>query len=165
MTWAEVYADGRLCFAGRVLRCALGRGGVSGNKSEGDGATPAGRLPLRRLLWRADRLPRPRAAVAVAALHAADGWCDDPRHGRYNTQVRLPFSASHECLWREDGLYDIIGVLGWNDQPVVVGRGSAIFLHVAAADFAATAGCVALSREDLLAVLAAGLSGLVVLPP
>ncbi|MGH7099203.1 MAG: L,D-transpeptidase family protein, partial [Stellaceae bacterium] len=43
--------------------------------------------------------------------------------------------------------------LGYNDNPVVKGRGSAIFLHVAAPGFAPTAGCVALTLSDLLAVL------------
>ncbi len=66
-------------------------------------------------------------------------------------------------LWREDGLYDVVGVLGWNDAPVQRGRGSAIFLHVARPDFAPTEGCVALSLTDLRAVLEAGLAELRVL--
>ncbi len=70
----------------------------------------------------------------------------------------LPYGASAEELWRADALYDAIGVLGWNDSPVRPGRGSAIFLHVARADYAPTEGCVALTRADLLAVLARGLS-------
>jgi len=74
--------------------------------------------------------------------------------------VRLPYAASHEELWRGDGVYDVIGVLGWNLAPVVPGRGSAIFLHVATGDFAPTAGCVALELRDVLTVLAAGMTGI-----
>ena len=63
-------------------------------------------------------------------------------------------------MWRSDALYDVIGVLGWNDAPVARNRGSAIFLHVARPDYAPTEGCVALALPDLLELLAAGLSGI-----
>ena len=139
----------------RRMRCALGRDGVRAHKREGDGATPAGAWPMRRLLYRADRLALPPTRLAAAALTPADGWCDDPADPRYNTAVPLPCDASAEALWREDGVYDLIVPLGYNDAPVVPGRGSAIFLHVAKADYAPTEGCIALAREDLLAVLRA----------
>jgi len=158
-----LHPDGRLEFGGQVLRAALGRGGVRTDKQEGDGATPAGLLPLRRVLYRADRVAIPRAAVPREPIAPEDGWCDDPVHPDYNRQVRLPHSAHHEELWRSDGLYDIVGVLGWNDAPVERGRGSAIFLHVARAGLAPTEGCIALPLPDLRAVLEAGLSGLRVL--
>ncbi len=155
---ATVHPDGRVVLAGHVMRAALGRGGVRADKREGDGATPNGLLPLRRLFYRADRLRPPASAVAVEPIAPADAWCDDPTHPDYNRQVRLPHPARHEALWRDDGVYDVIGVLGWNDAPVQRGRGSAIFLHVARPDFAPTDGCVALALGDLLAMLAAGLS-------
>ncbi|OYW94359.1 MAG: hypothetical protein B7Z13_04855, partial [Caulobacterales bacterium 32-67-6] len=71
-----------------------------------------------------------------------------------NRLVQLPFSASHEILWREDGLYDLVVVLGHNDDPPIAPLGSAIFLHLAKPDYAPTEGCIALSRADLEAVLA-----------
>ncbi len=123
------------------------------DKREGDGATPAGRMALRRVLYRADRTAPPAARVRVEPIAREDGWCDDPGHPDYNRQVRLPHPARHEALWREDGLYDIIGVLGWNDAPVERGRGSAIFLHIARADYAPTEGCIALDARDLRRVL------------
>jgi L,D-peptidoglycan transpeptidase YkuD (ErfK/YbiS/YcfS/YnhG family) len=139
----------------RPFRCALGRAGIVPGpaKREGDGGTPEARLPLRRLLFRADRLARPAAAVPVAPLAPDDGWCDAAGEAAYNRPVRLPFAPSHERLWREDALYDLIGVLGWNDDPPVPGRGSAIFLHLARPDLGPTEGCVALALPDLLAVL------------
>jgi L,D-peptidoglycan transpeptidase YkuD (ErfK/YbiS/YcfS/YnhG family) len=159
--FARAFADGRLVFEGRVLRCALGKGGVvpATAKREGDGATPAARLPLRRVFFRADRGLAPRCTVPVEPIAAEDGWCDDPSQRAYNRLVRLPFGASHETLWREDHVYDVIGVLGWNDDPVERGRGSAIFLHLAREDYRPTEGCVALSPRDLRAVLEAGLRG------
>jgi L,D-peptidoglycan transpeptidase YkuD (ErfK/YbiS/YcfS/YnhG family) len=56
-------------------------------------------------------------------------------------------------MWRADGLYDLVVILGHNDEPVVPGAGSAIFMHVASPDYGATEGCVALARDDLLALL------------
>ena len=160
---ARVTPDGRLLLGGLVFRAALGAGGVRADKREGDGATPAGLLPLRRVLYRADRVPIPRAAVAREPIGETDGWCDDPGHPDYNKPVRLPHPAHCEELWRSDRLYDTLGVLGWNDAPVERGRGSAIFLHVARADYGPTAGCVALAEGDLRTVLAAGVTALRVL--
>ncbi len=150
-----VRAPGVLTWNGHDVRCALGPAGIRRDKLEGDGATPAGRFPLRRVLYRADRLIRPVTALPCSSLDPADGWCDDPADPSYNRPVRLPYRASAEALWRDDGVYDAIVVLGHNDDPVVPGRGSAVFLHIARPDYAPTAGCVAVARDDLLALLAA----------
>ena len=161
---AIVHPDGRLVLGGLVFRAALGRAGVTDDKREGDGATPAGQLPLRRAFYRADRVSRPDCNVPVEPIALTDGWCDDPSSPDYNRMVRLPHDGGSEELWRQDGLYDLIGVLGWNDAPVRRERGSAIFLHVARPDYAPTEGCVALALGDLKRVLAAGLTELLVLP-
>lgn len=132
------------------------------DKQEGDSATPRGVLALRRVLYRADRGPPPDCTVPIEPLAPEDGWCDDPAHADYNRMVRLPHAARCEALWRTDEVYDVIGVLGWNDAPVVRGRGSAIFLHVARPDYAPTDGCVALAPADLRRVLALGVTELLV---
>lgn len=141
---------------GHEVRCALGRGGVvaAALKWEGDGASPAGVWPIRRVLYRPDRGPAPKTALPVQALEPDDGWCDDPSDANYNRPVKHPYPVSAEHLWRDDGAYDIVVVLGHNDDPVVPGRGSAIFLHLARPDYAHTEGCVALARSDLEALLA-----------
>jgi L,D-peptidoglycan transpeptidase YkuD (ErfK/YbiS/YcfS/YnhG family) len=159
-TTARVTADGLLRFRGETLRCAIGKGGITGAKQEGDGATPIGLLPLRRVLWRADRGPRPTTGLSCEPIAPEDGWCDDPTHRDYNQAIRLPHPARHETLWREDAVYDVIAVLGWNDAPVQRGRGSAIFLHVARPDFAPTEGCVALPERELRRVLEVGLTAI-----
>ena len=151
----EVYSDGVFFLTKREARCALGRGGVAamGTKREGDGATPAGLWPMRRLFYRADRMATPATRLPVTALTPTDGWCDAPGDAAYNQLVQHPYPASAEHLWREDEVYDLIVVLGFNDAPVVAGRGSAIFLHVARPDYSPTDGCVALDRADLLVCL------------
>ncbi|HLI10205.1 MAG TPA: L,D-transpeptidase family protein [Alphaproteobacteria bacterium] len=151
---AHLSAEGHLVWKTRSFRCAIGRGGLSIAKREGDGATPVGRHPFRRLLYRPDRLARPTTRLPVDRIDRADGWCDAPTDARYNQQVRLPYPASHERLWRDDHLYDVVVVLGYNDAPIIAGRGSAIFLHVARDDYGPTEGCLALALPDLLTLLA-----------
>ncbi len=150
----RVTADGWLFAGWRRFPCALGRSGIVRDKHEGDGATPAGRWPLREVLYRRDRLTPPATRLPVSAIARDDGWCDDPAHADYNRRVRLPHPARCETLWRDDALYDLICVIGYNDAPPAAGRGSAIFMHVAAPGYAPTAGCVALAPADLRAVLA-----------
>ena len=144
----------RADWRGRQLRCAVGRSGLTSAKREGDGATPLGRWPMRRLLYRSDRLPAPATALPSRAIAETDGWCDAPGDQAYNQPVQLPYAASHEVLTRDDAIYDLLVVLGYNDDPVVAGRGSAIFLHIAREGYGGTEGCVALAAPDLLAVLA-----------
>ena len=151
---AIVHPDGRLVLGGLVFRAALGRAGVAGDKREGDGATPAGRFVFRRLLYRPDRLAPPPTGLALLPLAPCDGWCDEPGDPLYNRPVTLPYKARHEVLWRRDDIYDLIVVLGHNDDPVRPGAGSAVFLHVARPDFSPTAGCIVLAKHDLLTLLA-----------
>jgi L,D-peptidoglycan transpeptidase YkuD (ErfK/YbiS/YcfS/YnhG family) len=139
-----------------LTRCALGRAGATPAtvKSEGDGATPLGIWPLRRVLYRPDKVGEaPVTGLPALPLAPDDGWCDDPADRGYNTPVKRPYPASHEALWRDDGLYDVVVVLGHNDDPVIPGAGSAIFLHVAREGYAPTDGCVALAMADLLDLL------------
>lgn len=152
---------GLLRIDGRDLSCILGEGGISAHKQEGDGATPRGLLALRRVLYRADRLAPPRCAgLPREPIAPSDGWCDDPAHPDYNRAVRLPHPGRHERLWRDDPVYDLLAVLGYNDDPVQRGAGSAIFLHVARADERPTKGCVALHLADLRWALEVGLTAI-----
>ncbi len=144
---------GVLRFDDQEYPCALGRSGVRTEKREGDGATPAGTFPLRQVLYRPDKLSPPACGLPMRALAPTDGWCDDPLHSGYNRLVTLPFNASHEALWRDDNLYDLIVVVGHNDDPPQAGLGSAIFIHCATADYAPTEGCVALAGATLLELL------------
>lgn len=149
----DVWPPDILEWRGRRVRCALGRSGVIADKREGDGATPEGIFPLRRVMYRPDRLDRPPTGLPVRPLTPTDAWCDDPDDPSYNCLVRQPFAARHETLWREDAVYDIIVELGYNDNPISKGLGSAVFLHVARPGCPPTEGCIALELGDLLLLL------------
>jgi len=136
-----------------VLPCALGRNGVRALKREGDGATPLGVMRVSNVLYRRDRLQRPRTALPLRPIRREDGWCDAPGDRNYNRRVQLPYPASAENLWRSDNLYDVVVVLDYNVRPRARNRGSAIFMHLARPDYAPTAGCIALQRPHLLRLL------------
>lgn len=148
-----VYTAGRLSWPDGETRAACGRTGVRADKREGDGASPAGIFPLLRAYYRADRLSRPATGLPIAVTRPDDGWVDDPEDPQYNRLVTLPYAAHHEEMWRGDALYDLVVVIGYNTDPVLAGRGSAIFLHVATPDFAPTAGCIAIERDVLYGLL------------
>lgn len=128
---------------------ALGRAGLRYRKSEGDGATPRGIWHPLEVFYRADKTRRPHSRLKITPIRPSDGWCDQPGDRNYNRQVKLPYPASHERLWRDDDMYDLIVVLDHNQRPRIQGRGSAIFMHVAKPGFTPTEGCLAFTRQNL----------------
>jgi len=140
-----------LRFAGRQFPCVVGRGGITGDKREGDGATPRGTHRIVGLLYRPDRMARPTDwAVPIGP---GDLWSDDPTHEDYNLMVRAPYSHSHEHLRRADPLYDLVLITDWNWPRAERGKGSAIFIHRWRRPGYLTEGCVGL-RPDHLAWIA-----------
>lgn len=149
-----IVSDGHFLFAGNDWRCAIGPGGVKTDKKEGDGATPAGSFHILKLFYRADKGGKPETAIPAEKISLDDGWCDEPGDPNYNQLVKLPYDKSHEDLWRpDDDLYDLIGVLDYNYPEAEPGKGSCVFLHVARETYSPTGGCIAMSKEDLLAFL------------
>jgi L,D-peptidoglycan transpeptidase YkuD (ErfK/YbiS/YcfS/YnhG family) len=136
-----------------LKRAATGPAVIAVKGGEGDGITPRGSFPVREIFYRADRIAPPRTQLPVRRIEKDDGWCDAPDDPNYNRLVKLPYPASAENMWRDDALYDLLAVLGYNDDPVVPGKGSAIFLHLARSDYSATHGCVALAPDDLRAAI------------
>ncbi len=148
-----VNSSGKLSFNGKEYRCAIGPSGVIKDKKDGDGGTPEGCFPLRRVFYRADKISKPETVLPCVPISKDDGWCDDSKDPNYNTFVKLPYAGGREELWREDNLYDLVAVIGYNDAPPVPGKGSAIFMHVARESYSPTAGCVALALNDLIEIL------------
>lgn len=158
----RAHADGRFELEGRTLRCAIGKAGAiaAKDKREGDGKSPLGVWPIREVWYRPDVYTQgPTTALSVRATRPEDGWCDAPGDPNYNRPVVLPYPASAERMWRDDAVYDLVVILGHNDEPPVPGMGSAIFMHLAREGYPGTEGCVALARADLEAVLAVAKPG------
>lgn len=148
-----ILQNNQLFWGNHAFPCSWGHGGIKLDKQEGDRATPVGTFPFRRVFYRADRLEKPETLLPLQALTQQDGWCDDVQDERYNQYVTLPYQGRHEKLWREDHLYDLILVVGHNDDPIELGKGSAIFVHLRRVEGTPTEGCVALEIPDLLQVL------------
>jgi len=152
-TISATSTTGILSFGHHSLPCSLGRSGIKWLKREGDGATPPKHMPLMWVYYRPDRLRRPKTRLPVYPLNTAMGWCDDPRDPNYNQPVPWPYAASAERLWREDHVYDLIVVLGFNLDPCRKYAGSAIFWHLSHENFSPTAGCIAIKKKEMIKLL------------
>ena len=161
MTLLASVSAGAVTAFGTTVPAAFGRSGAisADAKREGDGASPLGAWPIRAALLRRDRVAALATAIPWRWLRADDGWSDDAADPAYNRPVSHPHRFGAERLWRDDGAYDIVVVVGHNDHPPVAPLGSAIFLHCAQPDFRPTEGCVAVATTvltDWLARLAPG---------
>ncbi len=143
----------RLEVGGKIYDCAIGKNGFTHEKAEGDLCSPIGEFALRGIYYRGDKIAHPETELPTQETKQNDGWCDAPDSPDYNRAVKIPHPESHEKMWRDDGLYDIVVVLGQNDSPPVAGKGSAIFLHIAKPNYEGTEGCVALEMSDMLEIL------------
>lgn len=146
---------GEIKIDGKWIKCALGKNGTidASLKREGDGKTPIGKWPIRKVYYRADKIEKPVSPFETIAIEENFGWCDAAGDVNYNKFVTHPYPVSAEHLWRKDELYDICVVLGHNDNPIVDKMGSAIFLHIAHENYKPTEGCVAIKIEDLRKLL------------
>ncbi|MBZ9671463.1 L,D-transpeptidase [Mesorhizobium sp. ESP7-2] len=137
-----------------VFACALGRGGISSGKREGDGATPLASMRILAGYFRGDQFAAGRRTRLGMALIGPDlGWCEVSDDRNYNRPVKIPYGASHERMRRDDRLYDACLVLDWNIAPRRRGRGSAIFFHLARPGFTPTEGCVAVTARTMARLL------------
>ena len=142
-----------LLYNGIKYKCAIGNGGFRDKKKEGDGCTPIGVFQVTDILYREDKIKNLVTNYSLQAISPSDGWCDDPNSKHYNTKIKFPFKNSAEELFRQDDQYDIICITNHNQNPIIPGAGSAIFIHVASKNYSATAGCVALNIKDLTEIL------------
>lgn len=149
-----VFEEGQAYFNEVFYRCALGRSGIKPNKLEGDGASPSGTFSLLEVLYRADRHKAPETKLPCKQIKKTDGWCDTPNDPAYNQLVSIPYPATYETLYRDDGLYDLVVVTSHNSNPVKSHAGSAIFLHIAnTPEYTPTEGCIAFALNDLLEII------------
>ena len=134
------------------FKCSIGYNGLSNKKREGDGCTPIGCFKITKILYRPDKINNCEFALDSEVIKKLDGWCDDVNSELYNQKIEFPFNPSAEHLYRNDDLYDIVCIIDYNLNPIIRGKGSAIFLHVAGGNYSPTQGCVAIKKEELLQI-------------
>ena len=130
--------------------CSIGRAGLTTNKIEGDHKTPVGEFRFQKIYYRKDKLGEMFFKIPFAIIGKNDGWCDDPKSKLYNQHIHFPFDASAEKLFRDDDIYDLLCVINHNTDPIVPGKGSAIFLHISKPNFEGTEGCIAIKKESII---------------
>ena len=151
-TWRKV--GGCWTLAAGPYTARLGKNGLSSNRREGDGTTPAGVYAIGSTMYGND--PNPGVRFPYRRLHCGDWWNEDPRSPSYNSFQHVgcgrkpPFAAS-DGMWEKPRHYPFIAVVEYNMRPVVPGKGSGIFLH--AQTGGPTIGCVSIRKAELRAVL------------
>jgi len=148
-----VKKSGYLKYKNLKFRCALGKGGVKKKIIEGDNITPKGIFKIIKIYYRPDKIRKIKTLIKKIKIKKNMGWCDDPNSDFYNKQIKLPTKQSHEKLYRNDNLYDLIAVLNYNTNPIIKNKGSAIFMHIGKDSYKKTKGCIALKREHLIMII------------
>ncbi len=148
-----VKKSGYLKYKNLKFRCALGKGGVKKKTMEGDNITPKGIFKIIKIYYRPDKIKKIKTLIKKIKIKKNMGWCDDPSSRFYNKLINLPTKYTHEKLYRNDSLYDLIVVLSYNTNPIIKNKGSAIFIHIAKNSYKKTKGCIALKKEHLIEII------------
>ena len=152
-TWRRV--GGCWVAAAGPYTARLGKNGLSANRREGDGTTPAGTFRIGRTMYGNE--PNPGVRFRYWRLRCGDWWDEDPRSPTYNSFQHVacgttpPFAGSSEGMWQQPRPYPYLAVIEYNMRPAVPGNGSGIFLH--AQTGGPTIGCISLRKDQLRAVL------------
>lgn len=138
--------------------CVVGMRGVSADRHEGDYTTPEG---IFGFLFEFGSAQNPGTKMEYRKTQPGDYWSSVRTGAEYNTWVhydgdpvrRFGSTKYYEDLYNEP-LYKYAAALDFNYyQPKVIGKGSAIFFHIAPSSGGGTAGCIAISKENLVTVL------------
>ena len=136
-----------------IFKCCVGKNGITKNKKEGDKKTPAGLYNLENLYYRDDRVKKPMTSLKCIPIHKKMGWCDDVTNkNKYNKLINIKKNVRHEKLFRKDNIYNLLIPISYNRKKKVIGKGSAIFIHLTN-DYTKTEGCIGLKKNDFLILL------------
>ena len=145
--------SGYLKYKDFKFKCALGKAGVGKKKIEGDNITPKGTFEIVKIYYRSDKIKKIYSKIKLFKINKKMGWCNDPISKKYNQLIKLPSKYTHEKLYRQDNVYDLVVVLNYNTTPIIKNKGSAIFMHVAKKNYKKTEGCVALKKKHLVKLI------------
>ena len=136
-----------------IFRCCLGKKGIARHKKEGDKKTPIGTFNIENLYYRKDKIKKPITNLKCIPIQKNMGWCDDIKNQKnYNKLIKVKKNIRHEKLFRNDQKYDLLIPISYNRKKRVLGKGSAIFIHLTK-NYNKTDGCIALKKNDFLILL------------
>ena len=141
-----------LVFEDFSFKCCIGKNGTTSNKIEGDNKTPKGLFSLGNVYYRKDKNLKPITKLNCISINKKMGWCNDVENKKYNKLIKINKKIKHEKMFRKDYKYDYVIPIQYNTKKTVVGKGSAIFIHITK-NYKKTAGCIALRKKDLLILL------------
>ena len=133
----------------KAIPAGVGRNGFAkpGKKVEGDGKSPTGLYRLGSLFSYKKLV---ETNMPYFQTTKEDKWIDDPESVDYNRHVSGETKAkSYEKLKLDNDLYKYCMVIEYNTNPIVKGKGSAIFLHLSEDPPGATSGCVAITENNM----------------
>ncbi len=141
-------------FAMPPIEAVVGRKGIAEPllKREGDGKSPHGIFPIGNSFGYEVQVD---TRMPYKQVSTDDIWVDDPASSEYNRMVKkgATQAKSFEEMKRKDEMYKLGLVVEYNTNPVTPGHGSAIFVHIWKKPFSPTAGCLAMSEEDITNLL------------
>lgn len=119
-------------------------------KKEGDYKIPAGLYNLPFVFGYERDINTKMKFITLNFDHV---WICDSTDENYNQMIEdiegIYKKNPNEILKRKDHLYKYGIVIGYNMNPIVKGKGSAIFIHVERKENSATAGCITISEDRI----------------
>ena len=131
----------------RVIPVSIGKEGISKRLREYERKTPAGEHKIIGMLYRPDRIRKPRDWAMPILLDSF--WSIDVRDPDYNLMVSFSDKYSRKKLRIPAPNYDLILLTDWNWPNAIKGRGSAFFIHQWVYEKAPTNGSISMSRSAL----------------
>lgn len=130
--------------------CGYGRNGLKlwNTRQEGDGTTPIGSFPILHAFGFG---ANPGTGMDWKTITRNSYWSDEP--ATYNTWVESSRPISGEHLMDYTICYKYAMAIGFNQNPITYGRGSAIFLHVKNPSDWSSSGCVSVEEPVMLQLL------------
>ena len=148
----KIKKNGYLICGNMKIKCALGKAGTKLLKKEGDKSTPKGKFSVGKLYFRKDRIQKVKTSLKTKIIKKNMGWCHDANSKHYNKEVKFESIKTSERLFRSDQKYDLLLVINYNANPIIKGKGSAIFLHLTK-NFKHTQGCIAIKQKYFLKII------------
>ena len=148
-----IKTPGIIKFGKYYFKCLIGKNGITFNKKEGDLKTPKVTFNLTYVMYRADKIKKPKTKLPIFKIKKKHICCDNIEDSNYNKIFETNNFDLGERLWRNDSIYDILIVIGYNHLPVIKGKGSAIFLHLSEKTKKSTEGCIAVKKKIMFNIL------------